>query len=266
MSASQHLKEFRFDNRAVRLFIILSGFFIANVFIAEFIGVKIFSLEDSLGIPRASFSLFGMEGLSFQLTAGVLLWPIVFVMTDVINEYFGVRGVRFLSLMAAGLIFYGFLAFSIGMELTPPEWWRSSKKAAGVEDYGKAFDAVFGQGNWIIVGSLVAFLVGQLVDAYVFRYIKRFTGHRAVWFRATMSTLVSQFIDSYVVLIIAFYIGAGWPLQQVLAIGLMNYLYKFAVAIALIPLLYAAHWLIDKYLGDSLAEGLRNAAIGQAEA
>ena len=85
-------------NKPTRLFIILSGFFITNALIAEFIGVKIFSLEDSLGVPRANIPLFGSP-FSFHLTAGVLLWPVVFIMTDVINEYYGPKGVRFLSLL-----------------------------------------------------------------------------------------------------------------------------------------------------------------------
>ena len=84
------------------LFIILGGFFIANALIAEFIGVKIFSLENTLGFESFVYSLFGEE-VSFNLTAGVVLWPVVFIMTDVINEYFGKKGVRFLSYLTVGL-------------------------------------------------------------------------------------------------------------------------------------------------------------------
>ncbi|HVG11595.1 MAG TPA: hypothetical protein VM843_01270, partial [Flavisolibacter sp.] len=82
------------NNKATRLFIILTGFFITNALLAEFVGVKIFSLEDTLGVRRAAIPLFG-GSFSFHLTAGVILWPVVFVMTDLINEYYGPRGVRF---------------------------------------------------------------------------------------------------------------------------------------------------------------------------
>ena len=96
------------ENKATRLFIILSGFFIANALIAEFIGVKIFQMETTLGFNPYEYTLLGQK-VSFQYTAGVLLWPVVFIMTDVINEYFGKRGVRFLSYLAVGLISYAFL-------------------------------------------------------------------------------------------------------------------------------------------------------------
>ena len=82
------------QNKSTRLFIILGGFFIANALIAEVIGVKIFSLEDTLGIRRANISLFGSP-FSFHLTAGVLLWPVVFIMTDIINEYYGQKVLSF---------------------------------------------------------------------------------------------------------------------------------------------------------------------------
>ncbi len=125
----------------------------------------------------------------------------------------------------------------------------------------RPFRVVFGQGMWIIAGSLVAFLVGQLVDVAVFRQIKRITGERKLWLRATGSTLVSQFIDSFVVLLIAFYIGGNWPLLQVLAIGVVNYIYKFVVAIVLTPVIYAAHAWIDNYLGhEEAAENTKNGA------
>src|SRR4030065_2657093 len=106
----------------------------------------------------------------------------------------------------------------------------------------KAFRAIYGQGLWIIVGSLVAFLVGQLVDVTVFHLVKSKTGSKKIWLRATGSTLVSQFIDSFVVLFIAFYIGAGWELELVLAIGIVNYMYKFSVAVILTPVLYVIHY------------------------
>src|SRR5688572_19008534 len=189
--------------KSTRLFIILAGFFIANALIAEFIGVKIFSLEDTLGVSRANIPLFG-GAFSFHLTAGVLLWPFVFVMTDIINEYYGPKGVRFLSFLAAGLISYAFLIVFGAIHLSPSEYFRMGDKVA---DSNAAFGGVFGQGLWIIIGSLIAFLVGQILDVLVFHKIKKFTGERKIWLRATGSTLISQLIDSFIVLIIAFYIG-----------------------------------------------------------
>ncbi len=105
-------------NKSMRLFLVLSGLFITNALLAEVIGVKIFSLEDTLGIPRANINLFG-SAFSFHLTAGVVLWPVVFIMTDIINEYYGPRGVRFLSYLAIAMISFGFIVFKMAIWLHP---------------------------------------------------------------------------------------------------------------------------------------------------
>jgi uncharacterized integral membrane protein (TIGR00697 family) len=243
-------------DKSTRLFYILGSFFIANALLAEFIGVKIFSLEETLNLKPASFNILGFENLSFNLTAGVLLWPVVFIMTDIINEYFGRKGVRFISFIAAGLILYAFFMVYFAMGLTPSSFWIERITDFGIVDMNLAFNAIFGQGLWIIIGSLIAFLIGQLVDVTVFHFFKRKTGNPKIWLRATGSTLVSQLIDSFVVLFIAFYIGAGWNIELVLAIGLVNYMYKFSVAVLLTPILYVIHYFIDIYLGKETAEKL----------
>jgi uncharacterized integral membrane protein (TIGR00697 family) len=241
------------ETKRTILLLILGSFFIANAIIAEFVGVKIFSIEGTLGIPPFQLPLFG-DVYSFNMTAGVLMWPMVFVMTDIINEYYGKNGVRLFSYIAAALIAYAFLAVYSTIKITPANFWLMKETENGVINMQEAFSQVFGQGLWIIIGSLFAFLVGQLVDVYTFHLIKTKTGNKALWLRSTGSTLVSQFIDSFVVLIIAFYIGGNWPLKLVLAVGVVNYIYKFLVAICLTPLLYLVHAAIDRYLGKELAE------------
>ena len=205
------------------LFLVLGAFFIANAIIAEFIGVKIFSLEQTLGFDPFNLQLWGGE-YSFNMTAGVLLWPVVFVMTDIINEYFGKHGVRLFSYIAAALIAYSFLMVYMAIQLTPADFWKIKETTEGPLSMQNAYTQIFGQGLWIIIGSLVAFLFGQMIDVYVFHYLKMKTGEKAWWLRATGSTLVSQFMDSFVVLFIAFYIGADWSLSLVLAIGGVNYM------------------------------------------
>ena len=225
------------DDRAVRLFIALAAFFCANAVLAEFIGVKIFALEDTLGLEPLQWNLFGQSG-SLSFTAGTLLWPVVFIMTDTINEFFGRRGVKFISWLAVGLIVYAFVFAFAAIALAPAQWWRTAAQAQGVPDYQAAYAAVFGQGMWIVAGSLVAFLVGQLVDVAVFHRIRRATGERHVWLRATGSTAVSQLVDSFVVIWIAFVLGPQqWPLSLFLAVSTLNYAWKMLAAIALIPLL-----------------------------
>lgn len=247
-------------NKASRLFIILGGFFIANALIAEFIGAKIFSLEKTFGFDPVGWLILG-EKLSFNLTCGVLIWPFVFVLTDVINEYYGIRGVRFLSFLAVGLISYAFFIYYLSIIVAPADFWVGAGKSKGIENMNDAFAAVNGTRLRIIIGSLVAFLIGQVVDVMVFHRIKRATGERLIWLRATGSTVVSQLIDSYVVLFIAFYGEEGWTTLLILGVGVVNYIYKFTMALVLTPLLYILHNIIDNFLGEKLSAEMRAEAM-----
>lgn len=247
-------------SKTTRLFTILASFLVADALIAEFVGVKIFALEKTLGVEPFNWSLFGQQG-SLSFTSGVLLWPIVFVMTDVVNEYFGPRGVRFISWLAVALIAYGFLAAYLAISLAPADWWVTVNAMQGVPDMQAAFTAIFGQGMWTIVGSITAFLVGQLIDITVFQLIRRTTGERWVWLRATGSTLVSQCVDSFVVLYIAFVLGPQhWPVDLFLAVGTVNYLYKVAMAFTVIPIIYLVRRAIRAYLGAAEADALAASA------
>jgi uncharacterized integral membrane protein (TIGR00697 family) len=260
MSAATASPAHPLADRATRLFIGLAAFFCVNAVLAEFIGVKIFALEDTLGVAPFQWNLFGQSG-SLSFTAGTLLWPMVFVFTDVINEFFGKRGVRMISWIAVGLIVYGFLFAFAAISLAPASWWVEAAQAQGVPDYQKAFAAVFGQGLWTIAGSVVAFMLGQLIDVLVFHRIRERTGEKHVWLRATGSTAVSQLVDSFVVLYIAFVIGPQhWPMSLFFAVSTVNYAYKMLAAIALIPLIYALRRAITNYLGQARARELREEA------
>jgi len=253
----------KFDRPTI-LFLLLAGFFIANAIIAEFIGVKIFALEETLGLTPFDWNLFGQSG-SLNFTAGVLLWPVVFIMTDIINEYFGKRGVRFLSYLVVGLIIYAFFFAYLAIGLTPASWWVGIQADQGVPDMQAAFAVIFGQGQWIIVGSVTAFLIGQIIDVSVFHRVRRVTGDRMVWARATGSTLISQLVDSFVVLYIAFVLGPQqWSTELFLAVGTVNYVYKFVVAIALTPVIYLGRALIDAYLGPEQSRTLKERAAARA--
>lgn len=250
-------------DRSQKLFLVLAGFFVANALLAELIGVKIFALEDTLGVAPFEWNLFGQTG-SLNFTAGTLLWPVVFVMTDVINEYFGKRGVRLISWLTVALIVYGFVFAYAAISLAPASWWVGVAREQGVPDYQAAFAAVFGQGLWTIAGSVIAFLLGQLIDVSIFHRIRRATGERHVWLRATGSTAVSQLVDSFVVLYIAFVLGPQqWSLSLFFAVGTLNYLYKMCAAVALIPLIYALRAGIARYLGREAARHLK--AIAAAD-
>lgn len=249
-------------DRPTKLFVIFSAFFVANALIAECIGGKIFSLEKVFGWQPANFTIFGEKGLSFNLTCGVLLWPLEFLMTDIVNEYYGPKAVRRISYTAVALISYGFLMFYLAMGMPPADFWYGSGVASGIPDMNKAFNGIFGQGMWIIAGSLTAFLVSQIVDVTVFHKIKKHTGEKKVWLRATGSTVVSQLVDSFIVLFIAFKIGRGWSWQLVLGICVVNYIYKFSMAVILTPVIYFVEKRIEKYLGTETAHKMKRAAMG----
>ena len=248
-------------DKSTRLFIILGGFFIANAILAEIIGVKIFSLEDTLGITKANFTLLGESGLSYDLTVGVLTWPLVFIMTDIINEYYGVKGIRFLSIIAAALIAFSFFVFYGSIHTSASSWWIGSETQEGVPDMQKAYSQVLGQGMNIIIASLTAFIIGQLVDSSVFKMIKRITGEKYIWMRATLSTFVSQLIDTVVVLYLYLYVAMGFSFPKVTAIAMVNYTYKFVIAILLTPIIYLVHAWIERYLGKDLASQMKKSAM-----
>lgn len=249
-------------DKSSKLFLGIASFFVANALIAECIGGKIFSLEAVFGLAPANLSFFGEKGLSFNLTCGVLLWPLEFVITDIVNEYYGPKAVRRISIIAVSLIVYAFLMFYLAIHLSPAPFWVGSKTASGIPSMQIAFESIFGQGMWIIVGSLIAFLVSQLIDVIVFHKIKKITGEKMGWLRATGSTVVSQLVDSFLVLVIAFKIGNNWTWSFVLAICVVNYIYKFTMAIVLTPVLSLVQHRIEKYLGKEESKKMKLAAMG----
>lgn len=250
-------------NKRTTLFFILSGIFITNALIAEFGGVKIFSLETLLGLRPAHFKLFGMP-LDFNMSVGVLIWPLVFILSDIINEYFGKKGVRKISFFTAILIAYSFVIVLTWTKMPPADFWMQIN---GLDNQGRPFDinfaylTIFRQGLGIIIGSLTAFLVSQLIDAYTFHWFKGITGHKYLWLRATGSTIISQLFDSFIILTVAFYVFGNWSFGEVLKVGVVQYTYKVLLAIVLTPLVYLVHYIIDRYLGRDESQEL----IGEAD-
>ena len=249
------------EEKRNRLFVVLAGIFLTNALLAEIIGVKIFSAESTVGLQPAHLNILGFT-MDFNLTAGALIWPVVFITTDLINEYFGKPGVKRISYLTALLILYAFIVIFLAIRLPPAPWWENLSDGEGAYNMDIAFNRVLGQGLRIIGGSLVAFLIGQLVDVFVFQRLRTVTANRWLWLRATGSTLVSQLVDSFVVLFIAFY--GVFPTDQIVAIGITNYMYKFAVAILLTPLIYLGHFLIDRYLGRENAEHMSAEAASKS--
>jgi uncharacterized integral membrane protein (TIGR00697 family) len=205
------------------VFLVLSGFFVTNAIVAELTGGKLIEIGP------------------FTLSIGIIPWPIVFLSTDLINEYFGKNGVKKLSLMTAGLIAYSFLLLFAGMQV----------KAASFSPVSDIhFQAVFGQSMLIIIGSIIAFLLSQLTDVFIFWFIRTKTGSRMIWLRATGSTAISQFVDTFIILFIAFLLPGKITFEQYINLGFTGYSAKLIIAIALTPLIYIGRAAIEKYLGN----------------
>ncbi|WP_174395947.1 queuosine precursor transporter [Flectobacillus major] len=250
------------NSKRSKLYVFLFGIFLTNAIVAEIVGAKIFSVEQTLGFsPLHLQTFFGTWDIN--QTAGALNWPFVFITSDIINEYFGTKGVKKISFLTAGFIAYSFVIIYGATLLTPAQFWIDVNKGDNNFDINYAFAKIFRQGLGIITGSLSAFLISQILDAYVFHSIRKVTGHKKIWLRATGSTLVSQLIDSFVVIGIAFVVFGNWTIDQWISTSLNNYLYKFFSAILMTPLIYLAHNLIDGYLGKELSDELISEA-GQA--
>ena len=130
-------------DKPTKLFVIFTAFFVANALIAECIGTKIFSLEKLFGLMPSDFNLFGEKHLSISLTCGVLLWPLEFIMTDIVNEYYGPKAVRRISYTAVALIAYAFLMFYLAIGVPPADFWYGTGVNNGVPDMAKAFNNIF---------------------------------------------------------------------------------------------------------------------------
>lgn len=211
-----------FKNKKDLVFLVLAGFFITNAIVAEIIGGKL-------------VNFFGI----FTQSIGIILWPVVFLLTDLINEHFGKDGVRKLTFITVGLIIYIYILLAIAMKIPAVSF-------SPVNDL--AFSSVLGQSQWIIVGSVTAFILSQLVDVYTFWLIRKATGKYLIWLRATGSTIISQLIDTFVVQFIAFVLPGYWKFSEFVTNALYGYSFKLIIAILLIPFIYLGHQLIEKWV------------------
>jgi uncharacterized integral membrane protein (TIGR00697 family) len=227
-------------DKRLKLFTVLSSIFLTALILAEITGGKL------IQIPLTA-------SLAFTATMGVIPFPVTFIVTDIINEYFGRKGMRYVTVV--GMVMVGFAMVLLQADMIVP-----AAPFSPVSD--EAFNSVFGISARIILGSLAAYLIGQLIDISVFHFIRLRTGGKKLWLRATGSTVVSQFFDSFIVLFIAF--GGLLPVSRILSVGGTNYVYKFVIALAITPLLYLVHTLVDRYLGKELAGELMEQAHSTA--
>ena len=223
------------SNKKIWLFVFLSGLFVTNAVTAELISNKL------IQIPL-EFTFLNTKIGPFVTIIGILPWPVVFLLTDLLNEFYGRKVVQKLSWITAILIAYCFIL--VGISLKIPAF--SIPDSSLADD--KAYNLVFGQAQMVIIGSICAFLLSQLLDAFLFDKIKKKTGDRFIWLRSTGSTIFSQIIDTYVVLYIGFVSNGSMTMSDFWQIAPVNYVLKLLIAIGLTPLIYLGHYFIKKYL------------------
>lgn len=215
---------------------------LASLLISDIVGIKLFHIQ----LP---FSVFGYDHVDH--TCGMLTFPVTFILTDLVNEYFGKRAARRLTYIGVAMGVFVFVVLNIAQAMPYLEAPYNVSK--------DSFDAIFGSSKVMYVASLSAYFVGQLSDIFTFGLIKRFTGQKYVWLRATGSTILSQFLDSFVVSYLAFSLGRklfpspGGPtpanFHQIVDIALTGYTLKFVLAIGVTPIIYAGRYALHEWFG-----------------
>ena len=239
------MTEFYTLDRPQKLFVICAAIFFTELVVAEATASKFFVAFD---LPRSVWIL-GYEFPSVIMTAGVIAFPITFIVTDLMNEYYGPRGIGFVTVVGMVMIVFEFAIIQAAMA-TP------TADISPVPE--EAFNTVFGASGRVIFGSIVAYLIGQVADITLFQGLRKLTKGKHLWLRATGSTIGSQFVDTLVVLSVAF--AGQLAVAEIVAITLFNYGYKFVIAIVITPLIYGAHRMMDAYLGHSTAAQMITAA------
>ena len=215
-----------------RLYLYLVGVFLTALLIGDTIGAKLFTVDIPLGFTT----------LPATLSAGSIWFPITFLLTDVVNEFYGTSGARTMTFVGFWMALLAFVILYVA-RLIPAASFSPVSQAT--------FDNVFGNANRIFVASLCAYLVGQLADIAIFQHMKKLTQSKHIWLRATGSTLISQLIDTLIVTYVAFS-GLLTP-EQLRHAATTSYLVKMMVAIGLTPVIYALHGVIHRRLGMTAA-------------
>jgi len=229
-----------------QIYLWLSALFVAALLVADVLGVKLFRipLGFSFGVPWQDAPIDAVTH-----TCGMLTFPVTFLLTDLVNEFYGNKAAR--RLVWIGFAAAGFAFLVMNIALAMPHW------DVPFNINQKSFEDVFSSSRIMYVASLTAFLIGSLSDIALFGWLKRITGGKRVWLRATGSTVISQAIDSFIVTWLAFSVGRtllasdvpAMPMDEVLKTAATGYLLKFVIAILLTPVIYLGRWVMARRFG-----------------
>jgi queuosine precursor transporter len=220
------------------IYLWLAAVFVTCLVLANVVGVKLF---------RVQIDLWGAV-VNVEHTAGLLIFPITFLLTDLLNEYYGKTGARRVTYLAFAMAALAFVLIWLSREIPILEGIPNTATAL-------AYENIFGAASAMYIASIVAFLCGSLLDIFIFGLFKKLTRGRLVWLRATGSTVISQLFDSFVVCFIFFWFipllmgddrpGVAWVVRT----ALTGYILKFVIAVALTPFIYLGRWTLREKFG-----------------
>ena len=232
--------------RRERVFLVFAGLFLGSMTMLNILGVTRFL--------DLSFSVFGVD-VPLVLAVGVLPYPVTFLCTDFISEFYGRRRANWV--VAIGLLLNAWVVFFLwlGGVLPPTPEIVEAPGLPATDAYDFAFYRVRQLTMGAVVASMVAYLAAQFCDVYLFHFWKRLTRGQHLWLRNNGSTLVSQFVDTFAVITITHFYARGLPIDAALPIWPQLWLfigsgYVFKVVVALLdtaPFYLGVHYL-SRYL------------------
>lgn len=189
--------------------------------------VAILLLSNLIGASKPSYvTLPG--GMEWSFGAGVLFFPVSYIIGDVLTEVYGYANARRVIWTGfAALVFMAFMA-AVVVALPPADGWPGQE----------AYEFVFGNSWRIVAASMLAFWVGEFANSFVLAKLKLITGGRFLWVRTIGSTVVGQGLDSLIFYPLAFYGLAGWPPEQLVQVVISQWVIKTVWEAALTPVTY----------------------------
>jgi uncharacterized integral membrane protein (TIGR00697 family) len=213
-----------------KLFLALACLFVTSLLVGDIIGGKLYQTE--------------LGGVVLTISVGMIPFPVVFLLTDLVNEFYGQKAARYLTLVGFVMTWFTIAIFQLA-DAVPFAGFTGDAAWTGIN--GDAFERVFMSSTRIMISSTAAYLIAQLVDIGIFHALRRHTGGRMLWLRATGSTIVSQLIDTCVIQFLAW--SGKLPVDAIVSIVVTSYVVKVVIAIAMTPLIYGGHALIERTLG-----------------
>jgi hypothetical protein len=176
-------------------------------------------------------------GYHFELSVGVLLYPLTFLISDLVTEFYGKEAASHMIITAVicSLTVIGLLFISDYCKST--DW-----SIVDDQTFHKVFNA-YGMGT---IASIIATFFAQLIDVYIFLYFKQLTNSKHLWLRNNLSTIAGQLVDTLLVLLILCYFSII-PWEQFSAVFWSSFAFKILVALADTPFCYLGHHLIERY-------------------